>query len=187
MRSLKAGWTATEPSVEYANQWFEVWKRHVTFPDGSPGQYYSVHVPFRSVGVVATREDHILLVRQYRLIVDEESWAIPSGGIDPEESPEEAALRELREETGHSAGGVTSLCRFYPTYGCSDQEFLIFAAHDVSDSGDEASINEVQEVRWFSKTDVLAMMHDGVIVDGLSLPGLWKVLGPPSRDAVRTV
>lgn len=52
------------------------------------------------VGAVVLREKQVLFVRQAKGQSLEGQWSIPWGIIDPEESPEVAALRETREESG---------------------------------------------------------------------------------------
>ncbi|HET6297389.1 MAG TPA: NUDIX domain-containing protein, partial [Kribbella sp.] len=51
-------------------------------------------------GVLAFRDDRIALIRERYEGWDAEHWNTPSGAIEPGESPETAALRELQEETG---------------------------------------------------------------------------------------
>ena len=62
------------------------------------------------VNVVAlTAEQRLIVVRQYRFGTERVTTEIPGGVVDPHETPEEAARRELREETGHTAERWTSL------------------------------------------------------------------------------
>ncbi len=60
------------------------------------------------VNVVAlTTEGRLILVQQFRHGTDRETLEIPGGAVDPGEGPEQAAARELAEETGHRAASVT--------------------------------------------------------------------------------
>ena len=51
-------------------------------------------------GVLAFRDNQVALVREHYELWETPHWTIPSGGIEPGESPAEGATRELREETG---------------------------------------------------------------------------------------
>jgi 8-oxo-dGTP pyrophosphatase MutT (NUDIX family) len=113
------------------------------------------------VGVVARRGDEFLLIRQYRFIVDQWVWAIPSGGISEGESAEEAAMRELVEETGYAATRVEPIVHYYPSYGSGDQQFQLFLASEVTKTGNDFDRSEVHDVRWFSRVEVQAMLEAG--------------------------
>ena len=77
--------------------WFDVLERPV---DGSPEPHYVVRPPDDVTVLAATTDGSILLVRQYRPAVRAETLELPSGHIDGDEYPEEAARRELAEENG---------------------------------------------------------------------------------------
>src|SRR6202453_4902856 len=61
--------------------------------------------------------DEIVLVRQHRHAIGADTWEVCAGGIDPGETPEEAAIRELREETGYRAGSMQRLWGAYRAAG----------------------------------------------------------------------
>ncbi len=152
--------------------YFSVLLQDVTVTDGSLRQYYTITFPGPAVGVIPCRGQEILLVRQYRFIVDEYVWAIPSGGTTRNETAAEAALRELREETGYTAGVLEPLVWYYASYGCSDQRFETFVARDVRPTNAPFDPNEVMETRWFSRVEILELLKQNGIVDSLSLSPL---------------
>src|SRR5207253_2385792 len=93
--------------------------------------YYSIDFPNRAVCVVVRRGDEFLLIRQYRFIVDEHVWAIPSGGVENGESIVDAATREMEEETGYRPSTpLEHLVGYYPSYGSGNQRFELFLADD---------------------------------------------------------
>jgi ADP-ribose pyrophosphatase len=80
--------------------------------------------------------DEMVLVRQYRHPLERMTWEVCAGGIDPGESPQDAAVRELREETGFRARSIRRLWSAYSAPGfCS--ELLHFFVTDAWDAGEQ--------------------------------------------------
>jgi 8-oxo-dGTP pyrophosphatase MutT (NUDIX family) len=151
-------------------------------PDGSDIDYHTIDFPRPAVAVaLRDQEGRVLLVRQQRFIVDRDVWALPSGGVEAGESLEEAALRELEEETGMRAATIRHLVSFYPSYGVSNQVFHCFLAEEAEPSR-APDANEVDETAWFSPAELQSMIVDGEIPDGLSLVPLLHVLSGASAQ-----
>lgn len=169
-------WQSKLRAIVLENPWFSVQEQDVVLPTGQNLLYYTIRFPRPAVGIVVRRGDEYLLIHQYRFIVDEFVWAIPSGGVGEGESLETAARRELLEETGYEAGPLTHLHSYYASFGSTDQRFEIFLAEEpklVSDRFDE---NEVISRRWFHRDDIVALIGRNGVVDGLSLTALLLVL-----------
>jgi 8-oxo-dGTP pyrophosphatase MutT (NUDIX family) len=169
-------WSATVVDTAASNPYFSVRTQDVTVTDGSKRVYHTIHFPNAAVGIVARRDTDFLLIRQYRFIIDQYVWAIPSGGVADGESLEAAALRELQEETGHVAAAVRPLLTCYASYGCSDQRFEIFLADDIHMADTPIDDNEVIEARWFTRNEVWDLIERNGIVDNLSLSPILLVL-----------
>ncbi len=85
-----------------------------------------------SVGIVAlTKDNKVLMVKQYRKAVEMELYEIPAGCIDDGEDALETAKRELLEETGYGNGEFTLLNDFYASPGTNRSTHSIFFAKDV--------------------------------------------------------
>ena len=84
-------------------------------PDaGDARAFYILDLPDWINVIPLTAADEVLLLRQYRFGIADHTLEIPGGMCDPGEPPREAALRELREETGHAAGELTELGWVHP-------------------------------------------------------------------------
>ena len=178
-------WRANVVDVLTQNPHFSVRLQGVVVTDGSSRTYYTIHFPGPAVGVVARRGTDVLLVHQYRFIVDEYVWAIPSGAVAPGEPARDAAIRELEEETGYTASDVVPLLECYASYGCSDQQFKIYLASDVREIPEPFDGNEVIETKWFTREELLELIKRNGVVDNLSLSPLLYVLLDDERSRRR--
>lgn len=150
----------------------------VRFPDGSSGPLEMVRHPGASA-VVPFVDDpgepdpRILLLRQFRHAAgDTFIWEIPAGRLDPGETPEACAARELTEETGMRASRFDRLTTFYTTPGFTDERIHLFAARGLTEGEHRREVDEFMEVHTFRWSTVQDMMEGGEIVDGKTLLAL---------------
>lgn len=177
MSRRDSGWRVEQQETLTRNPWFGVLRQKVIRPDGSVAPYYTIDFPSPAVGVVVRRGDEFLFIHQYRFIVDEHVWAIPSGGTEKGEDPAAAAAREMEEETGYRPSKpLEHLMGYYPSYGCGNQRFELYLAEDPVRVDRPPDPQEVISTRWFKKSEVLEMVRRNEIVDGLSLTPLLLVL-----------
>jgi ADP-ribose pyrophosphatase len=86
-----------------------------------------------AVGIVALFSGgDLLLVRQTRHAVGRALLEIPAGTLEPPETPEACARRELAEEAGYAAATWERLATFYPAPGISTEEMHLFLAQDLT-------------------------------------------------------
>lgn len=180
---MRRRWEVQEARVAHETPYFRVVQSRVRRPDGSDVDYHTIDFP-RAAVAIALRDDEgrVLLVRQQRFIVDRDVWALPSGGIENGESFEDAAIRELEEETGMRARAVNHLISFYPSYGVSNQVFHCVVANQAEERC-RPDGNEVEDKAWFSLTQIQAMIAKGEIPDGFSLVPLLHILSGASPQA----
>ena len=84
----------------YEDKWLKFFQDEIKFPDGSSGTYAWADRKSGVGIVVITKDKKVLLHREYRYPIKDYSWEIQGGGIDDGETVEQAAVRELEEETG---------------------------------------------------------------------------------------
>jgi ADP-ribose pyrophosphatase len=122
-------------------------------------------------------ENRIVLVRQYRHAAKQALWEIPAGTAEPDESCEDGARRELREETGYTADSLALLCAAYPTPGYCTELVRIYAARNLHAGPQQLEEDERIDVREVTFEQAWAMQRNGEIVDMKTLVALlW--LGP---------
>ena len=76
-------------------------------------------------------EDRVLIVSQYRYPYNKVLRELPAGKLERGEDPREAAIRELKEETGAEAGDFRSLGELYPSPGYCGEIIRMYLARDL--------------------------------------------------------
>ena len=150
------------------------WCRLVAEAQESGDPYYMLDVP-DYVGVVArTREGRIVLVKQHRPVVGHDVVELPSGHVDPGETPEQAARRELNEETGMIANDMELLGVLAPDVGRLTNRMWCYFAPDVAPAGSSAhAVEEGITILDVSEQDLLQMAADGRMNHALNLAILF--------------
>ena len=127
-----------------------------------------------SVAILAVREGRVALVRQLRPATGEWLWEIPAGTLNPGEPPEQAAARELEEETGWRAGSVQELAAFYLAPGYSSELMHLMLAGDLTRSRLRLDEGEfIDRVAWVTPQELTDMARRGQLRDAKSLAALW--------------
>jgi ADP-ribose pyrophosphatase len=161
----------------YENEWVSLYLDKVQFSENHIiDKMHFVHYDKEAVGIVVLNEnDEVLLIKAHRYFTQSEEWEIPAGCIDQGESSFDAATRETMEETGYSIQPPEKIYRYNPTNGSSNQVFHIYKAYATEKTGD-FDLNEVSEIKWVKKEEILNMLKRNEINCGFSLVGLMLVL-----------
>lgn len=146
-------WPVLDTAVEWTTEWFEAGYDLVERPDGERAKYYWLS-PGDSVSIVAVHDDEVVLVEQYRTRQRETFLSCPVGGVDAGESFEDAAVRELREETGFEAGTVELLQTYYPEGWLRKRRGVAFAS-ELTPGEQALDDGEFIEVRTVPVADAL--------------------------------
>jgi 8-oxo-dGTP pyrophosphatase MutT (NUDIX family) len=124
-------------------------------------------------GLVIARENEVLLVRQYRLLVNAVAWEIPGGKVDPGETPEAAAIREGLEETCLRCRNLKPLLYYHPGLDTFHNPTHLFYTRDYAAAPPEhRHPNEVSDQAWVPLPRCLKMIFAREIVDSLTIIGL---------------
>jgi ADP-ribose pyrophosphatase len=122
--------------------------------------------------------EHLCLVRNRRPIVGETLLEIPAGTLEPQETAEQAAPRELAEETGYQAKKWRKLAVFYPSPGVLDERTHLFVAEDLTPGQQQLEKDEDMATEIMSWQDAVNKTLDGSIHDAKTIIAvlLWDRL-----------
>jgi ADP-ribose pyrophosphatase len=117
----------------------------------------------------------MIMVRQYRYALSDVLLEVPAGKREADESGLDVARRELKEETGYSAGRIDFLMEFAPTPGYSEEVLSIFLARDLTPGKTHFDPNESIEIYKISLSELVDMVMQGKIIDGKTIATILAV------------
>jgi ADP-ribose pyrophosphatase len=149
----------------------------VKLPDGSSGELEVVRHPGASAVVPFldapnSEGARILLIKQYRYAASSFLFEIPACRLEPGESPESCAARELEEETGRTARKYEKVFELYTTPGFTDEKIHLFLAWDLETGQLDRERDELIEEFPISLAVALRMVRTGEIADAKTALGI---------------
>jgi ADP-ribose pyrophosphatase len=161
--------TVHERRQIYQGRAFAISVDRVTLPSGHTTDMDVVRHPGSVVLVPVTAEGDLILIRQYRYVIDRFVWELPAGTLEPGETLEAAAARECEEEIGLAPRRLERLGAFYPTPGFCDELMTFYRCTELAPPAPDSTVqpdeDEVIEPRTFSPAEVRAMIARGDILD----------------------
>lgn len=159
--------------------------------DGTESEVLDRFVLYRPDAVAAVVHerdtDRIYFVRQFRVgMIEKEEypWSLelPAGLVDKGESPEEALIREVMEETGFRLGDIQLIHTFYPSPGIlSERIFLFYAPVNSKDriekGGGSSNEGEDLQIVHYNRSQIGEHLRNGEITDAKTLLGLYSAGG----------
>lgn len=158
-------WQVLHSEVVY-KQRLTIVKERLLKPSGEEMDYTFVSTKGAAAVLAFTDPDHVILTRQYRHPIRKELFDLPAGGILVGESPQDAAIRELSEETGFTAKIMEPLGVMHPAPGLMSQLVFVFCAKELIAGETKLDENEVIDrvvVRW---SDLLEKVLSAEGIDG---------------------
>jgi ADP-ribose pyrophosphatase len=157
----------------YQGKAFDVLREQVQLPDGKNTLLDIVVHPGAVTLIPIDSQGNIYFVRQYRHAVGKELLELPAGTLNEGESPQDCALREVREETGMSAATLKLIGEFFLAPGYSTEQMYIYLATDLHPDPLPGDEDEFITVKTITMSKVPEMISQGVIQDAKSLAALY--------------
>jgi ADP-ribose pyrophosphatase len=166
----------TRVETPYDGRLFKVQVLTLIDEQGRQVQREVVRHPGAVLVVPVLDAKNMIMIRNYRVAVNEQLWEFPAGKLEPGENPRDAATRELEEETGYRSAQVRSLGEFYTSPGFTDELMRVFVAEELTPAVQRLEPGEEIEVQIVAIEQAMAMALDGRIRDGKTVAGLlmWQ-------------
>jgi 8-oxo-dGTP pyrophosphatase MutT (NUDIX family) len=173
------------PELVHRNPFYAVHRVPADFPAEHRDYYVSIDGP--RAGTVLYDGSRVLLVRQYRLLIDDFSYEIPGGAMGESESPEDAAARECLEEAGVRCRHLAPLLRYELALDVRDNPTYLFVCADferAAEADAQARVPGSETVggRWFALAECLDMIFAGRICDSFTIIALLAFHAVQRRD-----
>src|SRR5712691_2758884 len=184
-KNAPTGWKVNSTKNVYTNDLIELYEDTLELGVGAKKIYlrglrrnYSTIVPFLSA-------NQILAIKSYRHIVDSVQIEAPSGYIEKGESPEYAAIRELKEETGYTAKKIVSIGSYTLDYTMFEQKGNVFVAYDLIKEGKQSLGNmEKIELAILTINEFKQLLFETKVLNAASIVAFYKAIDYHQRSFV---
>jgi 8-oxo-dGTP pyrophosphatase MutT (NUDIX family) len=170
-------WTVHGRRSIYDSSWISLDLVDVELPDGQRFEQHVVRMarPVAGAAIVDVT-DRVLLMWRHRHITDTWGWEIPTGRVEEGETPEQAATREVEEETGWRPGPLHLIVASQPSNGSMDAVHYLFSGESATYIGPPSDSTESGRIEWIRLAEVSERINKGEIVSGPTLISLLYLL-----------
>lgn len=116
--------------------------------------------------------DHVCLVKNDRYAVGRTLLEIPAGTLDPGESPDDTAGRELAEETGYRAGSIRRIAEWFVSPGVMSERMFLYLCEDLEPGSTDLQPDEKIEPVILKWSEAVELVLNGQIEDAKTMLAL---------------
>ena len=142
-----------------------LFKDEILLPNGNKGVREIIRHPGAVCVLPVTDGGEVVFVNQFRYAMNKVTLEVPAGKLEKGEDPKEAALRELSEETGLSAGRIFPIGELYTTPALIDEVIYMYIATDLSEGAQHLDTDEFVNVLKMPLEKAVDMVMAGEIKD----------------------
>jgi len=171
-------WKTLSSEYLIKRPWLTARRDKIQLPNGQINEeYYVLEYPDWINVIAVTEDDHFVFIRQYRHALGCTCYEIVAGVMEQDEQPEDAAKRELLEETGYTGGSWQELMQISANPSTMTNITHCFVAEGVKKTSEQhLDITEDIDVHLFSREEVLQMLQNGELKQALMIAPLWQYL-----------
>ncbi len=140
--------------------------------DGGARKREIIRHPGAVVLIPLVDDQHICLIRNYRVSLARTLIELPAGTLEPNEPHLSTAARELQEETGYVADHLELLHTYYPSPGILDECMYLYVAYGLKPGNAAREPGEEIDNLVVTWDEAFAMIDRGEIHDSKTLVGL---------------
>ncbi len=171
-------WDIRRSEYIYQSPWLTVRKDSVRTDKGIDIEdFYVLEYPTWVNVIAITTDGQFIIEEQYRHGIQQNVFELCAGMCEKGEEPIDAAKRELLEETGFGGGKWSLIGKFSPNPNSMTNWCYSFLAEGVTKLQDpQLEPTEDISVLLVKETEIIEMMQNGHLVEGIMLAPLWQYL-----------
>jgi ADP-ribose pyrophosphatase len=168
----------------FSGRLLHVYFDEVRLPDGEMATREWIKHPGASAVVPIFENGDVMMIKQFRYPMSQIFYEVPAGKIDPGETADSTAHRELQEEAGLSCKSYQYIGHYYPGIGYSDEIIHLYTAWDITSLAQKVDDDEFVINERLPFKEAVEMVHSGEIADGKTMVALlrawhwWQDKGP---------
>ena len=152
--------------LKYKGSILDIYTDVIETPDGHRAEWDYIDHRGAAAVVPVLDDGRLLMVRQYRDALDRETIEIPAGGLN---GWDDAAARELEEETGYRSDNLTKLVSVVTAVAFCNEVVDVYLATDLVKTSQHLDEDEFIDVEKYTLDELKDMIFAGTIQDSKTI------------------